>query len=349
MSELIAKINSLSALGSLFNDYVAQTPKNNESDAWLPQLAAAVTLSEHQNGWFTPENVNFALASWGQLLQKENLSHWLEKYPEPKAEAKTVAIIMAGNIPLVGFHDLLCVLLAGHKALIKRSSSDMALLNFCVGFLKDSSEAFADSINFVDGKLEGYDAVIATGSDNTSRYFEYYFGKKPHIIRKNRNSVAVLTGTETPEELQALAHDVFHYYGLGCRSVSKLFIPEGFDTDRLFQAFFDYQHVLKHEKYTNNYDYNKAVYLMSEFKFLENGFLMLKEDPAYASPIGSLFYETYSDLDSLTERLTLDAEKLQCIVGKDLKMDTVAFGQTQCPSLSEYADGVDTMAFLHEL
>jgi hypothetical protein len=188
--------------------------------------------------------------------------------------------------------------------------------------------------------------VIATGSNNTARYFEYYFGKKPHIIRKNRNSVAVLTGEESDEELRLLGEDVFRYFGLGCRSVSKLFVPRGYDFDRLFKAFYIYKDLLKHMKFTNNYDYNKAVYLMSEFDFLDNGFVMLKEDTSYASPIATLFFEYYDSTQGLEQRLVQDQEQIQCVVASNFRSDEVPFGQTQQPDLNDYADGVDTVEFL---
>jgi len=225
----------------------------------------------------------------------------LDSYEINISEPKTVAIIMAGNIPLVGFHDLLCILITGNKALIKPSSQDNGLITVLCEFLISYNSEFKNLIEFTEGKITGHDAIIATGSNNTARYFEYYFKNKPNIIRKNRNSVAVLTGKETEEELSALGEDIFRYYGLGCRSVSKLLVPENYNFDLFFKSMFKYQSLIKHEKYTNNYDYNKAVYLMSEFKLLDNGFLILKEDKSYSSPISSLFYEHYDSYKTLGE------------------------------------------------
>ena len=353
MAELLAKIDAFVALGTLFTDYVAFKKEHIDtyptSNSMQAKLEDAIILSKHKNGWFTQENVLLALDSWGKLLTKDQITNWLNTYPTTTKEPKTVALIMAGNIPLVGFHDLFCCLLSGNKALLKLSSSDTALLTFVKYFLSDFDPFFKNKIEITEEKLSDFDAVIATGSNNTARYFEYYFGKKPNIIRKNRNSIGVLTGNESEEDLAALADDIFRYYGMGCRSVSKLFFPENFDVDRLFKAVFKYSSVLDHIKYTNNYDYNKAVYLMSQFKFLENGFLMLKEDSSYASPIGSLFFETYSDLEVLKLRLEKDKEQLQCIVGKGIVSNEIAFGQTQEPQLGDYADGVDTMSFLTNL
>jgi len=199
---------------------------------------------------------------------------------------------------------------------------------------------------FLEQKLEGFDAVIATGSDNTARYFEYYFKDKPSIIRKNRNSLAILTGDETKEDLLKLSNDIFQYYGLGCRSVSKLFVPNDYNFDAFFEAMYHWNPIINGAKYANNYDYNKAVYLMSEFKMLENGFLMIKEDESYASPIATLFYEHYDSLESLSEKLNQDSSKIQCIVSNQLSDEHLPFGSTQTPKLEDYADGVDTVDFL---
>ena len=203
----------------------------------------------------------------------------------------------------------------------------------------------ANKITFVSGKLENFDAVIATGSNNTARYFEYYFKDKPSIIRKNRNSVAVLNGNETKEQLVALGEDIFRYFGLGCRNVSKLFVPKGYSFDAFFEAIFEYQDVIHYEKYANNYDYNKAVFLMSNYQLLDNGFLTLKEDINYASPISSVFYEYYDTLAEVEKRLELDTEKIQCIVSNNLIKNSIPFGQTQHPQLWDYADNVDTISF----
>jgi len=323
----------------------SQDDSNNYFDAFAMQLKR-----QHEfNSWFILEQLVFACKSWCISLTYNNLTKWTSNYTLGSNKTKTVAIVMAGNIPLVGFHDFLSALIAGHKVLIKASHNDKHLLPILAKYLEFIEPKFKNFIRFTDEKLSNFDAVIATGSDNTSRYFEYYFGKYPHIIRKNRNSVAVLTGNETQEELTLLGEDIFRYFGLGCRSVSKLFVPKDYNFDNFFKAIFIYADIINYKKYQNNYDYNKAVYLMSEFKLLENGFLMLKEDPSYASPIATLFYEYYDNLDSLESQLTLDADKIQCIVSKAPLKSTIAFGQTQQPALWDYADGVDTLAFLQEL
>jgi hypothetical protein len=306
--------------------------------------------AEQQNSWFTRANVIFAFKSWSEALSENNVQQWLSQYQLPQTTSpKKILIIMAGNLPLVGFHDLLCVLVAGHKAIVKLSSDDRVLLPYLITQIRTFAPEWAEAVAFTDDKVTEYDAVIATGSDNTARYFEYYFGKKPHIIRKNRHSVAVLTGEETPEELQNLGKDIFLYYGLGCRSVSKLFVPQGYDFDLLFQAIYPYKDIIEEQKYANNYDYNKAVYLMSLYKLLENGFLLLKEDEHYGSPIATLFYEYYTNKEALKKKLETDREKIQCVVGHNFIDGEIPFGQTQTPKLWDYADGVNTLTFLLNL
>lgn len=344
------KVKAFIKLGSFFKEYCEYSKKPIDlvgiNGSNLSRFHEKVTLATHKNGWFTQETVNFSLLQWSELLTEDNLEKWLENYNLEANNFKTVAIIMAGNIPLVGFHDFLSVIFTGNKALIKQSSNDAVLLPFIAEFLIDVDPDLEDKIVFAEGKLENFDAVIATGSNNTARYFEHYLGKKPNIIRKNRNSIAVLSGTESTEELRALGKDIFQYYGLGCRSVSKIFVPEGYNFDSFFKSIYPYHPIIHQNKYANNYDYNKAVYLMSEFKILDNEFLILKEDDGYASPIATLFYEFYSDKSALLKKLKKDGGKLQCVVGNWAEMKTITFGSTQNPSLTDYADGLDTVDFL---
>ncbi|MFH7011147.1 acyl-CoA reductase [Flavobacterium sp. FlaQc-52] len=338
-------------LGKFLNQFSEQdTIKKSgvlHNDLFFDDFEKLIHLSQSHNGWYTPEQVYFALQSWAAALTEENITKWLSAYSLDAAENdKTVALILAGNIPLVGFHDFLSVLLTGNRAIIKTSSNDQHLLPFLAKYIIAVNPDFKDKITFVEGKLENFDTVIATGSNNTARYFEYYFKDKPSIIRKNRNSVAVLNGKETKEQLEALGEDIFRYFGLGCRNVSKLFVPKGYSFTAFFEAIFKYQDVIHYEKYANNYDYNKAVFLMSNFKLLDNGFLTIKEDPSYASPISSVFYEFYDDIEELEKRLQADAEQIQCIVSNDLVKNSISFGQTQNPQLWDYADNVDTITFL---
>jgi len=319
------------------------------NDPFYGQMLDLVQRSKSHNGWYTEEQVFFALESWAAALTPENLDKWLEKYNLEDIQPKTVGLILAGNIPLVGFHDFLSVLITGHRALIKTSSNDQHLLPFLAKYLIAVEPEFNGYITFTEGKLENFDAVIATGSNNTSRYFEYYFKDKPSIIRKNRNSAAILTGNETKEELIALGEDIFRYFGLGCRNVSKLFVPRGYDFRLFFEAMYEYRDVIHYEKYANNYDYNKAVYLMSNFKILDNEFLTIKEDTGYSSPISSVFYEYYDSLEEVKRRLEAEHEQLQCIVSKGLTDNSIPFGQTQKPALWDYADNVDTIEFLTKI
>ena len=319
------------------------------NDLFFDDFANLIELSQSHNGWFTPEQVQFSVQSWAKALTEENLNQWLSNYDFSKIEPKKVGLILAGNIPLVGFHDFLSVLISGHDVLVKTSSNDQHLLNFLANYLISIQPKLNSRITFVEGKLEGFDAVIATGSNNTARYFEYYFKDKPSIIRKNRNSVAVLNGTESHEDLVGLGEDIFRYFGLGCRNVSKLFVPKGYNFEAFFKAMYEYRDVIQYEKYANNYDYNKAVFLMSNFQLLDNEFLTIKEDVSYSSPISSVFYEFYESLEEITTRLNADAEQIQCVVSKDLIPNSVTFGQTQQPKLWDYADNVDTLAFLNSL
>ena len=334
--------------------FLSQFSENNSikkpgvlhNDLFFDAFEQLIALSQSHNGWYTPEQVYFSIQSWANALTEDQLNQWLSKYELTEGSTKTVALILAGNIPLVGFHDFLSVLMAGHNVKIKTSSNDQHLLPFLAKYIIALAPGFSDKITFEEGKLENFDAVIATGSNNTARYFEYYFKNKPSIIRKSRNSVVVLDGNETKEQLTALGEDIFRYFGLGCRNVSKLFVPKGYSFDAFFEAIFVYQDVIHYEKYANNYDYNKAVFLMSNFKLLDNGFLTLKEDPSHASPISSVFYETYDNLTALENRLENEKEQLQCIVSNDLIVNSIPFGQTQHPKLWDYADNVDTISFL---
>ena len=327
-------------------------PKDDvlNNDVFYDKMLELVRLSKSHNGWYTEEQVFFALQSWAEALTADNLEIWLSSYDiKDAATSKTVGLILAGNIPLVGFHDFLSVLITGHKALVKTSSSDQHILPFLAKYLINAEPEFNSFIEFTESKLEGFDAIIATGSNNTARYFEYYFKGKPSIIRKNRNSAAILTGQETKEDLVALGEDIFRYFGLGCRNVSKLFVPKGYDFKLFFEAMYEYRDVIHYEKYANNYDYNKAVFLMSNFQILDNEFMTIKEDSGYASPISSVFYEYYDNIDDLRQRLEEDKDQLQCVVSSNLTPGSIAFGQTQKPALWDYADNIDTVTFLTKI
>lgn len=332
-----SRIQALVQLGSLLNKHTESRVKVGS------ELELAIKRASIYNGWFTSKNVRKSLAAIVEMLSEDQLKAWSCAY-ELEGE-KRVAIIMAGNIPLVGFHDLLSVLISGHTALVKMSSDDNQLLPIIVDALKTIEPNFADKIHFTENKMENFDAVIATGSNNSARYFEHYFGKYPNIIRKTRSSVAILDGSESEEELKGLANDVFQYFGLGCRSISKVFLPKEYDLNLLFNAFYAHKEVINNKKYVNNYDYNKAIYIMGQHDIIENGFLIMKQDTALKSPVSVLHYEFYDDLE-FVHRLVVDyQEKIQCVTGRGF----IPFGKAQCPALDDYADGVDTMAFLQSL
>ncbi|OOQ61071.1 acyl-CoA reductase [Mucilaginibacter pedocola] len=314
-------------------------------------LMGIINTERQYNAWFTPESVLSAVKATGEMLNSTDLSQWLAKYNITEAKGKRIGLVLAGNIPLVGFHDVLCVLVSGNHALIKASSQDARLIKYVLNLLVEVDSSYADKSSFVE-RLVDFDAIIATGSNNTSRYFEYYFGKVPNIIRKNRNSIALLTGNESTEELHALGNDIFDYFGLGCRNVSKLLVPAGYNFNSFFEAIEDFHPIINHHKYNNNYDYNKSIYLVNGDQHLDNGFLMLKQDERLTSPLAVLFYDIYESLDSAQETLLQQSEQLQCIVTTaaiKTQNQQVPFGQSQHPQLWDYADGVDTMEFLSTL
>ena len=318
------------------------------------ELEELINSACQYNSWFTPQSTAKALAAIAGMLSRDALERWLEKSNTISKTNKpqtmlSVGLVLAGNIPLVGFHDILCVLASGHKALIKLSSQDQKLIPFILGKLLEIEPAFRYQIEYIE-RLKDFDAVIATGSNNTSRYFEYYFSKVPHIIRKNRNSVAVLSGEESREDIKALGNDIFDYFGLGCRNVSKIYVPCGYDFKDLFESIDDFKSVADNHKYNNNYDYNKSIFLVNLDKHLDNGFLLLKEDQRLASPLAVLYYEEYDDINQLKKELKEKSEQIQCVVsGMELDLRILPFGQSQQPSLWDYADDIDTMAFLKNL
>lgn len=304
-------------------------------------LESLIATAFIYNGWFIPDYTHQAIRNLGQMLEPEQLGAFTAGIPQTGPQ-KTVAVICAGNIPLVCFHDLLCVLLAGHCALIKPSSDDQVLLPFFLKLLSHYEPAFENRILFAAGKLSGFDAVIATGSDNTASHLHYYFGKYPNIIRKSRSSVAVLTGKESEEELKALGTDIFLYFGLGCRNVSQLLVPTGYSFNEFFGAIIDFGDVVNNKKYGNNYDYHRAIYLLETIPFLDNNFLMLRESDQLHSPVGTLHYRQYENEQQVTDYLNANHEKIQCVVGKG----HTPFGYSQKPVISEFADNVNTLDFL---
>lgn len=353
MDSIKSNITAFHQLGEFLSQFSLKKIEQKENiphnELFFDGFKHQLKIAGENNTWFTKDNLLFSIENWSKALTSDNLTNWVSNENIGKNDAKKVAIIMAGNIPLVGFHDFLSVLISGHSVVVKQSSNDKHLLPFLSKYLEYVAPNFKSKITFSEDKLTDFDAVIATGSNNTARYFEHYFKDKPSIIRKSRNSVAVLTGNETEEQLINLSEDVFSYFGLGCRSVSKLFVPKNYNFDAFFKGMYNRQEIINNAKYANNYDYNKAVYLMSEFDILENGFLMIKEDESHASPIASVFYEYYDNTDDLKTRLKQDEDKIQCIVAHNFLENEISFGQTQHPQLSDYADGVNTLAFLSKI
>lgn len=308
-----------------------------------------ITRATQENGWFSEPSVTMAIEGIQALLEPSRLESWARSYPIDHATPKTVGVAMAGNIPLVGFHDFLCVLMSGHALKYKPSSKDTVLLDFVKKKLVEIEPGFGPLIEPTD-RLNGADAVIATGSDNTARYFEYYFRNIPHILRKNRVSCAVIQGDEPGEELARLGADVFSYYGLGCRNVSTLFVPPEFDLTAFLKQMDGFSAVLDNHKYVNNYTYQKSLLMLNQESFLDNGFLLLRESESLISPVAMLHYTVYRDQADLKQRIDSQRGSLQVIVSAGgWYAGSIPFGTAQFPQVDDYADGVDTMKFLSAL
>lgn len=338
MSKNLTSRQRISALAQL-GDFL----KNPDTE-----LDILINSSQQYNAWFTPKNTAKAVAAIASMLNRKDLETWIPER-DPEKEPLNIGLVLAGNIPLVGFHDILAVLGSGNRALIKLSSQDNKLSPYILKKLTEIEPGFDSLISYVD-KLTDYQAVIATGSNNTSRYFEYYFSKVPHIIRKNRNSVAVLSGNENKEDLKALGNDIFDYFGLGCRNVSKIYVPKGYNFNHFFESIEEFSYVNDHHKYNNNYDYNKSIFLVNMDEHLDNGFLLVKEDTRLASPLAVVYFEEYDDIRELDTELKTIGDQIQCII-TDIPLNhrTYGFGMSQQPGLWDYADGIDTMTFLQEL
>ena len=336
------QISGLCKLSVYIKEFLEKDPEYfNEND---DKFQAILRKSEIENSWFTIENQKFGLNQWANLLTENTIKNWLAKYEVAKTPKK-VGLILAGNIPMVGFHDVISVILSNHTPMIKLSSKDQTMLPFLLSKWNEFSDG---NINyeFVE-RLTDFEAVIATGSNNTARYLEYYFKDSLSIIRKNRTSVAVLKGDETVEELQLLAEDIFRYFGLGCRNVTRLFIPQDFLIDKIFESFLNFNQVINHHKYANNYEYNRAIYLLNQDRFWDNNFVMLKEDDDLFSPLSVLNFSRYNTIEEVQNFISNNEESIQAIVAKpELGLDSIYFGEAQNPGLDTYADKVDTMKFL---
>lgn len=334
------RIAGLAALGTRLTQQLG----SSEIEPVLSRAAA-------ENGWFSPDQSRAAIQSLAEdMLKSETLNAWASRYAlEDKIVSKKIGLVMAGNIPLVGMHDLFAVLLSGHRALIVASSKDEVLTEWMISQIEIASPGLGKFIEIAE-KLTRADAVIATGSNNTMKYFQQYFSKKPHILRGSKTSAAVITGKETEEDFEALGREIFSFYGLGCRNVSKLFVPEGYDFVPMLDAFRLFAPVVENNKYWHNYEYYKAIYLVNRTVHLDTGFLLVKADTASASPPGNLFYQTYGPAEPLAEELSA-GKQWQCIysAGKVDGVKTLPFGEGQHPNPWDYADNTDTIAFLLSL
>ena len=359
---LDSRIESFSWLGNFLKYYLSKIqfetdkPYKSEDPRWddfASKLNQVIHKTIQINQWFTESNIQFGLSQVARLLNKNNVLEWISNYPAKTFDPEhslTIGSVIAGNIPLVGFHDFLCILISGHTFKGKLSSRDNKLLPFLTELLIEYDKDWVERIHFVEVKLENMDAIIATGSNNTFRYFDYYFGELPHIFRKNRNGIAVLNGSETNEELKALGEDIFLYFGLGCRNVSKILVPVNYSFEKLFDAIEEFKKVSDHNKYMNNYNYYRAVYLLNQIPHLDNGFILLKQDTEISSPIGTLYYDFYSDQEQLSKNIDARKEDIQCLIGHEIPgFQMIPFGFSQHPELWDYSDDVDTIKFLSNL
>ncbi|OIP00454.1 MAG: hypothetical protein AUJ98_07880 [Bacteroidetes bacterium CG2_30_33_31] len=317
---------------------------------YFNKIKTAVNSSRINNSWFTEFFVNISLKSIESILQKELLEKYISNYKFSKKNPKKIAVIMAGNIPAVGFRDFLDVLLSANIFVGKLSSKDSNLIPCFAEILIEINPKFSDYIFFEEEFLKNFDAVIATGSNNSARYFNHYFGKYPSIIRSNRNSVAIIHKLDDTSNFENLGEDIFYYFGLGCRSVSKIYVPENFDLVGLIDAFNAFSYVAENTKYFNNYEYNKAIYLINKVKHLDNGFALFKEDSSIISPISVIHYEKYVHEDDLLKKLMLQKFNLQAIVSSKFVGEIfLKPGNSQFPKLTDFADNVDVLKFLSDL
>ena len=333
-------------LGRFFSDYI----NNNLESLEKNKFDKAINESILHNSFFSKKNILKSLLSWSNVLTKKSIDNFLSNYLiKIKKREKKVAIIMAGNIPLVGFHDFFCVILSGNFAVIKLSSKDSHLFKFILRFLVKENPDFSTKFDVVENKLQIFDAVIATGNNISANQFELYFKKYPKIIRRNRHSIAILNGNETKKEIELLANDIFYYYGLGCRNISKIFIPKNYNLDILFKSFVLWNEVINKNSYANNYNYYRAIYLLNKEVFFDNGFVLLKESEKIGSPVGTIYFEYYKSENQIKEMIKKNNEKIQCIVSNNNYQKTIKFGETQMPNLNDFADDIDTFNFLLKL
>lgn len=353
MVSLTNRITALASLGKILLEVGENQQQKEYSSGLVNKLEKAVIEVVNHNGWFIEDNVRYMLSSLGKNLSKSNIENWIEPYKNKligRASGKNIGVVMAGNIPLVGFDDFLSVLISGNKIIAKLSSDDRILLPIIADLLVEVEPGFKKMIHFTNTQLKNFYAIIATGSNNTSRYFDYYFGNYPNIIRKNRNSVAVITGEESDDDLRNLTNDIFMYYGLGCRNVSHIMLPKGYQLSELLETCSLNEKVNLNHKYFNNYEYNKAISLVNGTDHFDSGNLLFLEDDSYSSPVSVIHISYYSDINSVNELLKVNNAKIQCIVSisSDIS-NAIPPGTSQSPDLVDYADGINTLEFLTNL
>ena len=352
--EIEKNIKDYAILGDVLSSFISKNTTKTNYTKYYSLLNKAIDNSYKANQWFISDFVNYSIEVWGNTLTETNLTKWLEPYYNKLSKikkTKKAGVVMPGNLPLAGLHDFLCVLVTGNHFTGKMSSRDRFLLPAIAEILCDIDNYFSNKIKFVDDNyLSDFDFIIATGSNNTSRYFEYYFNKYPNIIRKNRNGVAVLTGKESQTQLDNLAKDIFMYFGLGCRSISKIFVPENYNFNYLFKSFENFRFVALHNKYCNNYDFYKSIFLVNRQQFMDNGYILLKQENKLSSPVAVLYFDFYNSISEVNKLLETDLDKLQCICSEDDEVkNAIPFGKAQQPDLWNYADNIDTIDFILDL
>lgn len=342
--KLHQRINAFSELSEVLINYIKNI--KNKPDI----LSTAINQASIQNPWFSNQNILYALDSISKSIQRTQIENWCKRYNylnNSLSNPETIGVVMAGNIPLVGFHDFFFVMMSDNNIIVKLSSDDKILLPALAKILCNIEPEFNKKIIFTETKLTGFDMIIATGSNNSSRYFEYYFKNHPYIIRKNRNSIAILNGNETKDEIDLLCKDILLYYGMGCRNVSKLFLPFDYNFSELMEAIDNNKKLIDNYKFINNYNYYKSIFLINKQAFLDNGYIILKEDSNINSPLSVVYFEYYKEIKSVTDYISVHSDKIQCIVSKIPEINgSIYFGQTQSPTLSDYADNIDVMDFI---
>lgn len=337
-------------LGERLLFFSTATGGDVEQDIFNSGLRRIIDRAAEKNHWFTREHVRFSIAAWGEALKPHKVAVWAGKYDIPETggdPGSVLGLVPAGNIPMVGLHDVLCAILTGTRTRVKLSSGDDVLLPWLVNWMEDEEPELKGLVTFTGGKLGRFDRVIATGSNNTARYFEYYFAKYPHIIRKNRNGVALFTGEEDLSDLRGIADDMLLYFGLGCRNVSKIYVPENYDFRKLLDITSKYPGLDTHSKYRNNYDYQKAIFLINNIDHYDNGNVLITRGQALSSPVSVVHYSEYSDFEKLVGEIGLLSDQIQCVVSIDGSVKGgIRPGHSQLPELWDYPDNIDVVSFL---